>query len=35
LIINPEGQIQFYLYRNPWRLAFIREPIPPPSTATP
>ena len=31
LIINPEGQIQFYLYRNPWRLAFIREPNPPPA----
>jgi hypothetical protein len=31
LVINPEGQIQFYLYRNPWRLAFIREPNPPPA----
>jgi len=31
LIINPEGEIQFYLYRNPWRLAFIREPSPPPA----
>ena len=31
LIINLEGQIQFYLYRNPWRLAFIREPNPPPA----
>ncbi|HEY4900508.1 MAG TPA: hypothetical protein VIH91_06790 [Terriglobales bacterium] len=30
LIIDPEGQLQFYLYKNPWRLGDIRDANPPP-----
>jgi hypothetical protein len=35
LIINPQGELQFYLYRNPWRLGEIRDSNPISSAATP
>jgi hypothetical protein len=35
LIINPQGELQFYLYKNPWRLGEIRDSNPISSATAP